>query len=159
MKRDNLVKKKEDVNRKKYNDKVAKIEEIQRRKSMEMQERKNRSKSPSTVITTLSEFDCTPYTSSKMTFERTSGITSLQITSLAQSSSARTLKHQTTPNLRENGSHLNCCDRGLPYTTNISLNGSRFTTQQNSGCKSKTPDAHLSLSNTPLGSHRRLYNH
>ncbi len=62
--------------RKKLEDKMARIEEFQRRKDQEIQERKNRSrsKSPGTnggVVTTMSEFECTPYNQSRiMMFER-----------------------------------------------------------------------------------------
>jgi hypothetical protein len=62
----NLMRQKEDSLRKKIEDKMSRIEEFTRRKEQEKVERKNRSKSKSPgnnggVVTTMSEFECTPY--------------------------------------------------------------------------------------------------
>jgi hypothetical protein len=63
-----LMRQKEDSLRKKIEDKMSRIEEFQRRKEQQNEERKNRSKSKSPgngtnggVVTTMSEFECTPY--------------------------------------------------------------------------------------------------
>jgi hypothetical protein len=60
QKRLNLIKKKEDSLRARYQQKMAKIEEIQRRK---LEEKKSKSKSPSHYVpsTTMSDFECTPH--------------------------------------------------------------------------------------------------
>lgn len=78
------------MNKQKYENKIAKIEEIKRRKSQEIVERKNKSKSPTTIISTMSEIECIPYRVCKATLERTSGYNTMPAVSLVNSTSART---------------------------------------------------------------------
>lgn len=89
------MRQKEDSLRKKIEDKMSRIEEFTRRKELEKVERKNRSKSKSpgnnggVVVTTMSEFECTPYNQSKMMlFERHGGFNTMQ-PSATQSSAVR----------------------------------------------------------------------
>lgn len=75
QKRISLLKKKEEAAKQKYQEKIAKIESIQRKKAIEIEERKNKSKSPSNYVptTTMSEFECTPYyggVGMKLTFDK-----------------------------------------------------------------------------------------
>jgi hypothetical protein len=58
------------MQRQKLDEKMAKIENIQKRKTLEHQERKNKSKSPSTILTTMSELECTPHGLFQTPFER-----------------------------------------------------------------------------------------
>jgi hypothetical protein len=95
-----LMRQKEDSLRKKIEDKMSRIEEFQRRKEQQNEERKNRSKSKSPgnatiggVVTTMSEFECTPYSQSKiMLFER-HGLNTIQ-PSATQSSAVRSPRLQ-----------------------------------------------------------------
>jgi len=108
----NLLKKKEETAKQKYLEKCAKIESIQKRKAQEMEERKNKSKSPSNyVATTMSEFESNTYCGGggagiKMTFDKANiinyqGFNTVQPPSMMQSSSARSPKIPGTPLLNE----------------------------------------------------------
>jgi hypothetical protein len=63
--------------RKKLEDKMARIDEMQRKREHDREERRVKSKSPSNNnVTTMSEFECTPYNQSKM-FDRNAGFNTL----------------------------------------------------------------------------------
>ena len=117
-----------------------------------------KSKSPSIgmITSTLSEIECTPYTSTKMTFEKSSGHQSIPLSSMAQSTSARTPKHSASHHLKENESHGR--NYGQQTMTNtVSLKASRLASQQSSDQKSKTPNC-SQITVSPLGANNRLIN-
>ncbi|TNV87710.1 hypothetical protein FGO68_gene810 [Halteria grandinella] len=163
-KRNNIIKQREDRNKRKYEQKMAKIEEIQRRKSQEINERKQRQRSPTTMMPTImSEFESTPYSHHNLQLDRYSGYNTLPVPSYVQSTSARTPKQPSTPIMIEvpqqyqNAYHPQKVDVKFPQTTNISLNISGYNTTnivslQNSSKKSiaRTPD--ITLKKTPLSS-------
>jgi F0F1-type ATP synthase assembly protein I len=98
----NLIKKKEETAKKRYEEKIAKIESIQRRKALEKEERVNKSKSPSNyVTTTMSEFECTPYHGLSKGITIDKGFNSVQPASMMPSTSARSPKLPGTPILKD----------------------------------------------------------
>lgn len=134
---------------------MAKIDEIQRRKSQENNERMQRQKSPTAI--TMSEFESTPYSLSKLHMDRHSGYNTLPVTSYAQSTSARTPKQANTPIEVPTQACYQRIDVRFPQTTNLSLNQSGYKTTnivslQNSSKKSiaRTPD--IAQRKTPLSS-------
>jgi hypothetical protein len=61
---------------------------MQRKREMEREERRVRSKSPGNV-TTMSEFECTPNNQSRIFIDRNAGFNTLQPTSAKQTSANR----------------------------------------------------------------------